>query len=132
MSKLLVAIVQLFISLKLINGYKLCDLKMLNQMATMHLDLEENIVELKENLQEKTDEATVYSTQMTNALAQRDDAEKRCIAFDEIGRNVIKQLKIREAEIKLAASEILVLKESQAEATDISKQLKEALDRWTS
>ena len=132
MSKVLVAIVQLLINLKLINGYKLCDLRMLNQMARMHLDLEENIVELNVTLQEKTDEAEVHKTLMTNALTQRDVVEKRCKEYESIERNLKNILKEKESEVEIAASEILVLKESQVEATALSKQLKESLDRWTS
>ena len=132
MSKVLVAIVQLLINLKLINGYKLCDLRMLNQMARMHLDLEENIVELKVTLQEKTDEAEVHKTLMTNALTQRDVVEKRCKEYESIERNLKNILKEKESEVEIAASEILVLKENQVEATALSKQLKESLDRWTS
>ena len=132
MSKVLVAIGQLLISLKLIKGYKLCDLRMLNQMATMHLDLEENIVELKVTLQEKTDEAEVHQILITNALTQRDAAEKRCREYESIERNLKNILKEKESDVEIAASEILVLKERQVEATALSKQLKESLDRWSS
>ena len=132
MSKLFVAIAQLLISLKLIKGYKLLKDAVLNDMAKPQVDLESYCAELKAILQEKTDEAAVHEQRAKNAVTQRDAAEKRCTEMDRIERELKKQLEAKESEVELAASEVLVLKEEQAEATALSKQLKEALDRWTS
>jgi len=132
MNKIFVAVAQLLISLKLIRGYKLYEEAVLNHMAHTQRDLEKYIAELKLEFQEKVDEVAVQETRITNALKQRDDAEKRCNEVDHRGQDLAKQLEEKEAEVKLAASEVLVLKEERAEATALSKQLKEALDRWTS
>ena len=132
MNKLFVAIAQLLISLKLIKGYKLLKATQLNDMAKTQVDLESYCAELKAILQEKTDEAAVNEQRAKNAVTQRDAAEKRCTEMDRIERDLKKQIEAKESEVELAASEVLVLKEEQAEATALSKQLKEALDRWTS
>ena len=139
MSKLFVAIVQLLISLKLIKGWMLCEKEVINHMAQEQLKLEDTISKgekalnvLKLDLQEKENEAAVHKQQTKNAITQRDAAEKRCIDMDFLQRDLTKRLEEKESEVELAASEILVLKESQVEATALSKQLKEALDRWTS
>ena len=132
MNKLFVAVAQLLISLKLIKGYKLLKDAVLNDMAKTQVDLEAYCAELKVALQEKTDETVVQETRTANAIKQRDEAEKRCVEMDRIGRELTKQREDKEAEVELAASEVIVLKEGLAEATTLSKKLKEALDRWTS
>ena len=132
MNKLFVAVAQLLISLKLIKGYKLLKEAVLNDMAKTQVSLEAYCAELKVALQEKTDETVVQETRTANAIKQRDEAEKRCVEMDRIGRELTKQREDKEAEVELAASEVIVLKEGLAEATTLSKKLKEALDRWTS
>lgn len=139
MSKLLVAIIQLLISLKLIKGWMLCEKEVLNNMAQERLRLEDTISEgekalnlLNLDMQEKVNETEVHKTLTTNAVAQRDAAEKRCKDYERIERDLTSKLEEKESEVEIAASEILVLKESQVEATTLSKQLKEALDQWTS
>lgn len=139
MNKVFIAIVQFLISSKLIKGYKLYSTEVLNNMAHKQLKLEEKFDQgvkalnlLKLDLQEKVDEAAVHEQQTKNAVIQRDEAEKRCSVLTRIERDLKKNLEEKESEVELAASEILVLKESQIEATALSKQLKEALNRWKS
>jgi FtsZ-binding cell division protein ZapB len=135
----LVAIIQRLINFKLIKGWMWVEKDVMNHMAKEQLKLEEKFDQgvkafnlLRLEVQEKENEAAVHEQQTKNAVIQRDAAEKRCLDMDRVVKDSLQMVEEKESEIELAASEILVLKESQIEATALSKQLKEALDRWTS
>lgn len=161
MNKLIVTVIQLLIDLKLLKNYKLCKtstlndlaathLRMLDDMAATHLKteakmledayiLEGKISELEKNLQDETYKVSTTNEKWEHAKKQRDDAEQRCEEYNRQQRDLNKSISElnqtindKEAEAKLAASEMIVLLEGISEATALSKQLKEALDRWTS
>ena len=154
-------VIQLLIDLKLLKNYKLCKTSTLNDLAATHLHmlddmtaahlkietkmledayiLEGKISELQKNLQDTTYKVSTANERWEHAKKQRDDAEQRCEEYNRQQRDLNKSINElnqtvsdKEAEAKLAASEMIILQEEISEATTLSKQLKEALDRWTS
>jgi len=149
-NKLIVTVIQLLIDLKLLKNYKLCKTSTLDDMAATHLKakakmledahiFEGKISELEKNLQDRTYKVSTANERWEHAKKQRDDAEQRCEEYNHQQRELNKSINglnqtinDKEAEAKLAASEMVILQEEINEATTLSKQLKEALDRWTS
>ena len=100
----------------------------------------EQEVSVVENETESVDQSAQDNNEVGSLIAEskkyRTRAQSAEAELKELKENQRlqeqKRLEEKESEVELAASEILVLKESQVEATALSKQLKEALDRWTS
>jgi hypothetical protein len=117
---ILTAVVQRLISLKLIKGWVLVEKDVMDHMAKEQLRLENTILKdkkafnlLKLEVQEKENEVAVHEQQTKDAIAQRDEAKKRCITLDLINQDLIdytKKLeeleKLEEKEPKVVAKKI--------------------------
>jgi hypothetical protein len=117
---ILAAVVQRLISLKLIKGWVLVEKDVMDHMAKEQLRLENTILKdkkafnlLKLEVQEKENEVAVHEQQTKDAIAQRDEAKKRCITLDLINQDLIdytKKLeeleKLEEKEPKVVAKKI--------------------------
>jgi hypothetical protein len=117
---ILTAVVQRLISLKLIKGWVLVEKDVMDHMAKEQLRFENTILKdkkafnlLKLEVQEKENEVAVHEQQTKDAIAQRDEAKKRCITLDLINQDLIdytKKLeeleKLEEKEPKVVAKKI--------------------------
>ena len=148
-SKLIVTMIQATIDLRLLVGYRLVTL---DSWTKLNLQLSENSTALKQidKLQRQIDKLhtdSVYwqnrCTKLNKCISElsleKDRLEKNL--YDTAAENdrLVKNLydtssKLTDAinEVEIANSEMLILRDESEEATELSQQLKEALDRWTS
>ena len=122
-NKFIATIVKATIDLKLLVGYKLVTLDDWNKLdsqlsegevATLRqeiLDWQGSSYQLNRHIQELTTEKEKLEKKLHDTTSKLTDSIN---------------------EVEIANSEMLVLRDSLEEGTALSKQLKEALDRWTS
>ena len=122
-NKFIATIVKATIDLKLLVGYKLITLDDWNKLdsqlsegevATLRqeiLDWQGSSYQLNRHIQELTTEKEKLEKTLHDTTSKLTDSIN---------------------EVEIANSEMLVLRDSLEEGTALSKQLKEALDRWTS
>ena len=122
-NKFIATIVKATIDLKLLVGYKLVTLDDWNKLdsqlsegevATLRqeiLDWQGSSYQLNRHIQELTTEKEKLEKTLHDTTSKLTDSIN---------------------EVEIANSEMLVLRDSLEEGTALSKQLKEALDRWTS
>ena len=124
-SKILSLSVETLINLNLIKGYKLVPIPTL-------LRLEEDIHKAEAKLVELTEKT---QTQEQDSYSYKSQWEEAKVTITKLNSDLAvktKALNATESEVELARSDVLVHKEKMDEAEQLSKQLKEALERWTS
>jgi len=139
-SKLIATMVKAVIDLRLLVGYKLVtldSLKQSNLSATKQLDaLRADALHWQDRSSQlsKRISVVVMEKETAQALAQvsieqlKKDKDKLVKDFHDTSAKLMDATN----EVEIANSEMLILRASLDEGTELSKQLKEALDRWTS
>ena len=127
-SKIIATIVKATIDLRLLTGYKLVPL---DDWISLNVQLSENqtntqqVKELQDELLQWQDKWSQSTKRVSGLTLERDRLAKD---LHETSAKLTESV----SEVEIANSEMLILRDSLEEATDLSKQLKEALDRWTS
>jgi len=127
-SKLLVTLIQGAIDLRLLIGYKLVTLDSwtkLNLQLSEHLSITKKIDELRSEVLHWKDQYTEVNERISLLWIEKDRLIKDL-------HETSAKLTDTTTEVEIANSEMLILRDSLEEATELSKQLKEALDRWMS
>lgn len=124
-SKILSLSVETLINLNLIKGHKLVP------MPTL-LRLEENVKKAEARLVELTERSQTQEHDSYSYKSQWEEAKVTIAKLNSDLTTKTKALNAIESEVELARSDVLVHKEKMDEAEQLSKQLKEALERWTS
>jgi len=135
-SKLIATMVKAAIDLRLLVGYKLVTVASLSEsnLATV-----KQMDALRSEAQNWQDQCSRLSKRNSMLSMEKDRLDKEVQDTSDEKDILIKELqdtltKLRDtaSEIEIANSEMLILRASLDEGTELSKQLKEALDRWTS
>ena len=127
-SKLIAIMIKAVIDLRLLTGYKLVPL---DDWISLNVQLSENqtntqqVKELQDELLQWQDKWSQSTKRVSGLTLERDRLAKD---LHETSAKLTESV----SEVEIANSEMLILRDSLEEATDLSKQLKEALDRWTS
>lgn len=127
-SKLIAIMIKAVIDLRLLTGYKLVPL---DDWISLNVQLSENqtntkqVKELQDELLQWQDKWSQSTKRVSGLTLERDRLTKDL-------HETSARLTESASEVEIANSEMLILRDSLEEATDLSKQLKEALDRWTS
>jgi len=145
-SKLIATMVKAIIDLRLLVGYRLVTLDdwlKLNlqlsetQTSTKQVDeLRSEVLHWQDQCHQlnlrisivTTEKETDQTSHMAVIVQLKKDKDKLVKDFHDVSARLTETTN----EIEIANSEMLILRESLEEGTELSKQLKEALDRWTS
>ena len=153
-SKLIATIVKTVIDLRLLVGYKLVTLdswtQLKSQLLSENFSTTKKIDELRGEVlywqdlcSQRDQRISLLSIEAQASIAQL-EKEKETIqaSVTQLKKDKDKLVKdfhdasakLMDAtnEVEIANSEMLILRDSLDEGTELSKQLKEALDRWTS
>ena len=135
-SKLIATMVKAAIDLRLLVGYKLVTLDSLTESNLVTI---KQMDALRNDAQHWQDQCSRLSKRNRMLSMEKDRLDKAVQDTSDEKDVLIKELqdtavKLRDttSEIEIANSEMLILRASLDEGTELSKQLKEALDRWTS
>ena len=145
-SKLIATMVKAIIDLRLLVGYRLVTLddwlklnlqSSENQTSTKQVDeLRSEVLHWQDQCHQlnlhisilTTEKETDQTSHMAVIVQLKKDKDKLVKDFHDVSARLTETTN----EIEIANSEMLILRESLEEGTELSKQLKEALDRWTS
>jgi len=152
-NKTLATLVQVAIELRLIKNYKLVSNETLEHLRSSLIAAEKEVGDLKDgnsmaeellhnsasntaHYKELSETANNRISQLTSELtkitSQRNEAVAEQVILSQQLSNVSSDMTEAQQQVEIANSETLVLQESLDEASTISKQLKEALERWMS
>ena len=127
-SKLIATMVKAAIDLRLLTGYKLVPL---DDWIKLNLQLSKNqtstkqVDDLQADILQWQDKLSQSTKRVSGLTLERD---KLVEDLHETSSKLTESV----SEVEIANSEMLILRESLEQGTELSKQLKEALDRWTS
>lgn len=122
-NKFIATIVKAAIDLRLLVGYKLVTLDDWNKFDSQLSEGE--IAALRQEILDWQGSAYQLNKRIQDLTTEKEKLEKKL-------HDTTSKLTDSINEVEIANSEMLVLRDSLEEGTALSKQLKEALDRWTS
>ena len=122
-NKFIATIVKATIDLKLLVGYKLITLDDWNKLDSQLSEGE--VAALRQEILDWQGSAYQLNRRIQDLTTEKEKLEKKL-------HDTTSKLTDSINEVEIANSEMLVLRDSLEEGTALSKQLKEALDRWTS
>jgi len=127
-SKLIATMIQGAIDIRLLIGYKLITLDSwakLNLQSSENHSITKQLDALRSEVLHWQNQCNQHNKRIRDLSIEKEQLTKN---LHDISAKLIHATN----EVEIANSEMLVLHESLEEATELSKQLKEALDRWTS
>ena len=122
-NKFIATIVKATIDLKLLVGYKLVTLDDWNKLDSQLSEGE--VATLRQEILDWQGSSYQLNRRIQELTTEKEKLEKKL-------HDTTSKLTDSINEVEIANSEMLVLRDSLEEGTALSKQLKEALDRWTS
>ena len=122
-SKLIAIMIKAVIDLRLLTGYKLVQLDDWNKLDSQLSEGE--VATLRQEILDWQGSAYQLNRRIQDLTTEKEKLEKKL-------HDTTSKLTDSINEVEIANSEMLVLRDSLEEGTALSKQLKEALDRWTS
>ena len=122
-NKFIATIVKATIDLKLLVGYKLVTLDDWNKLDSQLSEGE--VATLRQEILDWQGSSNQLNRRIQELTTEKEKLEKTL-------HDTTSKLTDSINEVEIANSEMLVLRDSLEEGTALSKQLKEALDRWTS
>lgn len=138
-SKMLALSVETLINLNLIKGYKLLSVTTVERLETNVRKTETKLLELTEKGQNQEKDSNTDKTKITGYIQHieklNEELTKTFKSYNDesIAKAAIQRLlEEAESELELARADVLIHREKIDEAEQLSKQLKEALERWTS
>ena len=138
-SKMLALSVETLINLNLIKGYKLLSVTTVERLETNVRKTETKLLELTEKGQNQEKDSNTDKTKITGYIQHKEKLNEELTKTfksyndESIAKAAIQRLlEEAESELELARADVLIHREKIDEAEQLSKQLKEALERWTS